>query len=126
MLAGLIRLAYYNVTEEQRQQETDEARKNFTGLPITASALIFPIFICLVSAACMISGHISLFLELFFRRAPMRIALCALTGITGLCFVLPIKIRKPRARELWMILALGVLVAVVLFISWMRTLARFY
>ena len=44
VLAGLIRLAYFNVTEELRQQETDECRKTYTGLPITSAALIFPFF----------------------------------------------------------------------------------
>lgn len=123
VLAGLIRLAYFNVTEEQRQQETDENRQNFTGLPITSSALIFPIFICVISAVCMNIGHISFFAELFKKNLPMRIAICALTGLTGLFFLLPIQIRKPRSKELWLILALGVLVAVVLLAIWMRAMA---
>ena len=33
VLAGLIRLAYFNVTEELRQKETDECRKSYSGLP---------------------------------------------------------------------------------------------
>lgn len=36
-LAGLIRLAYFNVTEEERQQTEGGGRKCYLGLPITAS-----------------------------------------------------------------------------------------
>lgn len=43
-LAGLIRLAYFNVTEEERQQTEGGGRKYYLGLPITASALVFPLF----------------------------------------------------------------------------------
>ena len=39
-LAGLIRLAYFNVTEEERQQTEGGGRKYYLGLPITASALV--------------------------------------------------------------------------------------
>ena len=42
-LAGLIRLAYFNVLEERRQQETDENRKYYQGLPITSIAVILPL-----------------------------------------------------------------------------------
>ena len=45
-LAGLIRLAYYNVTEETRQQQTDEKRKHYLGVPITSSALTVPLLFC--------------------------------------------------------------------------------
>lgn len=42
-LCALIRLAYFNVTEEERQQKTDERRKVYEGLPVTSSALIIPL-----------------------------------------------------------------------------------
>ena len=43
VLAGVIRLGFFNVMEEKRQQETAEARKEYQGLPVTAIAIIFPI-----------------------------------------------------------------------------------
>ncbi len=42
-VAGLIRLAYFNVMEEKRQQETSENRKYYQGLPITSAAIALPI-----------------------------------------------------------------------------------
>lgn len=43
VLAALIRLAYFNVMEEKRQDQTDEVRHHYTGLPVTSAALIFPV-----------------------------------------------------------------------------------
>ena len=42
-LAALIRLAYFNVSEEDRQKETTERRKVYEGLPVTSVALIVPL-----------------------------------------------------------------------------------
>lgn len=41
-LAAMIRLAYFNVTEMERQKEEAGVRKTYTGLPVTSAALIFP------------------------------------------------------------------------------------
>ena len=42
-LAALIRLAYFNVTEEDRQKVTTERRKVYEGLPVTSVALLIPV-----------------------------------------------------------------------------------
>lgn len=42
VLAALIRLAYFNVMEEERQSKTSENRKEYEGLPVTNTALIMP------------------------------------------------------------------------------------
>lgn len=43
LLAALIRLSYFNVMEEQRQDTTTEKRKYYQGLPVTTIALILPL-----------------------------------------------------------------------------------
>lgn len=43
VLCGLIRLAYFNVMEEERQRSSADARKEYQGLPITTSAIILPL-----------------------------------------------------------------------------------
>jgi CDP-diacylglycerol--serine O-phosphatidyltransferase len=119
VLAGVIRLAYYNVTEEMRQKQTDEVRKNYSGLPITSSALIFPFFFCMISLYCMTQDHISLFLQLF-QKDGFRLALCCLTAVTGLAFVTPFKLRKPQSREMWVMLFFGIAMALVLLIVYLK------
>lgn len=42
-LCAIIRLAYFNVAEEERQQKTSEIRKTYEGLPVTSVALIIPL-----------------------------------------------------------------------------------
>ena len=41
-LGAVIRLGYFNVVEETRQQQTTEKRKFYQGLPVTSSSLISP------------------------------------------------------------------------------------
>ncbi len=43
VLCAVIRLAYFNVTEEERQEITRESRKYYDGLPVTGSAVILPL-----------------------------------------------------------------------------------
>ena len=47
-LAALIRLAYFNVMEENRQKREDGRRTQYDGLPVTCSALIFPFIYVLI------------------------------------------------------------------------------
>lgn len=42
-VAGVIRLAYFNVAEDMRQQQTTENRKYYQGLPITSAAVALPV-----------------------------------------------------------------------------------
>ena len=42
VLAAMIRLAYFNVTEEDRQKEETCARKSYTGIPVTLGSLMLP------------------------------------------------------------------------------------
>lgn len=42
-LAALIRLAYFNVAEEARQQTTQGVRKSYNGMPVTTVAIFIPV-----------------------------------------------------------------------------------
>jgi len=93
ILAALIRLAYFNVTEEERQSKEDGARKYYTGLPVTAAALIFP------------------FVMLFQYILPMDISLVYLAVIvlTGFLFLFRFQVRKPGMRGILIMVGLGAL-----------------
>ena len=83
VLCGLIRLAYYNVTEEERQDETDENRKYFKGLPITSSALIMPLAYCLIKYA-PIPNFSLLYTVVAF--------------VTAIAYISPLRIKKPKTK----------------------------
>ena len=79
-LAGVIRLGYFNVMEEKRQQKTKEARTSYSGLPITSIAIILPL--------AAMAG-------LLWKRQA-----CLLLHITmlavGILFVTRIRVPKPK------------------------------
>ena len=82
ILAAMIRLAWYNVTEEERQKTEDGVRKYYTGLPVTSSALIFPLILLL---QYVIPADLT---PLYFVTA----VICAAA------FLSPVQIRKPGLR----------------------------
>ena len=66
-LAALIRLAYFNVIEDERQEQTTEARKSYEGLPVTSVALILPLLFPILSRFELIAS--ALFSVLFLAIA---------------------------------------------------------
>ncbi len=103
-LAGLIRLAYYNVMEAKRQQKTDENRKYYSGLPITTIAIILPV----------VYAGFPLYQEVF------PIVLSVVMLITGILFVTAIKVPKPGNKLLTVLIVIvGIVVLYLLFhFSW--------
>ena len=79
-VASVIRLAYFNVSEAKRQNETSENRQYYQGLPITSMAIILP-FLYLMRRYC----------GLYFLIV-IHIAVI----IVGLLFILDIKVKKPQ------------------------------
>ena len=84
VLAGLIRLAWFNVTEECRQKETAENRKCYQGLPITSMAIALPILVVFRP----------------FLGCDFRIALHAMVLLVGILFITNFKLRKPGNKTL--------------------------
>ena len=90
LIAGVIRLAFFNVMEEKRQEETDEARKYYHGLPITSIAIILPLFCTLRP----LLGH----------RFLSELHICILT--VGLLFIINFPLRKPGWKMLTLLVAI--------------------
>ena len=90
LIAGVIRLAFFNVMEEKRQDETDEARKYYQGLPITYKAINQPLFCTLRP----LLGH----------RFLSELHICILT--VGLLFIINFPLRKPGWKMLTLLVAI--------------------
>lgn len=90
LIAGVIRLAFFNVMEEKRQDETDEARKYYQGLPITSIAIILPLFCTLRP----LLGH----------RFLSELHICILTVV--LLFIINFPLRKPGWKMLTLLVAI--------------------
>ena len=80
VLAGLIRLAWFNVTEESRQKETEDKRECYQGVPITTISIVLPLAVVL---------------RPLLRREFLLMIHILLLGL-GLLFITNIKIRKPQ------------------------------
>lgn len=94
VLAAVIRLAYFNVTEETRQQQTTEKRKYYQGLPVTTSAFILPFAFAL--------RYVIFGLDYLYGTLML---------ITGILFIVDFKVPKLKGKGL---IALGILVVVEL------------
>ena len=110
-LAGVIRLGYFNVMEEKRQEETDENRKYYQGLPITSMAMVLPLFFAF---SPLLPSH-----QVFIA------VLHILVAAVGALFVIDFKMRKLSAKELFTLAVIvAAAVAVMLFVwrSWWELL----
>ena len=90
-LAALIRLAFFNVTEEERQNTTNEVRKYYLGLPVTSAALLIPFF--------WILAHYLPVSDSFGYGAA-----CFLLGVL---FITPVQVKKPGLLGILVFAALG-------------------
>ena len=102
VLCALIRLAYYNVTEEARQKSESGARVYYMGLPVTAASIIFPILFLI----CHITGEkINEYLYIVYS------VVCIATAIA---FIAPFKVKKFKLVGLIVTVLLGTIIAAVL------------
>ena len=95
VLCGLVRLAYFNVLEDERMSSEGGANTGFIGLPITTSALIFPLIVIFAED-----------LGDWFQLVYMGFLV-----LIGTLFVVRIHIKKPK---LPMVIAMVVFGAIIL------------
>lgn len=101
MLAALIRLAYFNVTEEERQKKEGGVRKYYTGLPVTSASLIFPMVLILM----------------FVAPVDITPLYFVVAGITGFLFLSKLRVRKPGLKGILGMVGFGLIEAVLLLIE---------
>ncbi len=91
MLCALIRLAYFNVLEENRQKQETGSRSAYLGLPVTSSALVFPLLLAggqwLPEAGKFLVPTVAVFM--------------------AFAFVLPFQIKKPHSAGKIILLIAG-------------------
>ena len=94
-MASVIRLAFFNVMEEKRQQKTTEVRKYYQGLPVTSIAIIFPVIYLLRPYL----GQIA-----YLRVLIAVMLLVALLNISN------VKVKKPGNKEITVFVLLAVVI----------------
>lgn len=91
ILAAVIRLAYFNVTEEERQKTEGGVRVFYTGLPVTSASIIFP-FVLLIQYITPID-----ITPIYF----------VVTVATGFLFLSKLQIRKPKLKGILILVGIG-------------------
>ena len=104
VLCALIRLAYFNVLEEARQQKTTERRKSYLGVPVTVIAVVLPV----------------VYLFFHYGLISRNSFFPALLILMGAGFLTPVEIRKPDLAGKICVVIIGLLEAVgmILGIGW--------
>lgn len=102
VLAALIRLAYFNVTEEERQKNETTGRKYYVGLPVTSAALIFPTVM------------------LFHYLLPKDISAVyfGVMLLTCIAFVCKFKVTKPGLKGILVMISIGLVEFILLMLLW--------
>ena len=98
ILGAVIRLAYFNVTEIERQQKETGSRMYYEGLPVTSTALLFP------------------FIYLFrgILGDSFGIACAVMAFCTAFSFILPFRLKKPKGPVLIFMGAAGLVILLLL------------
>lgn len=92
LLCALVRLAWFNVDEELRQNQEEGVREGYLGLPVTTSAILVPLAV----------GGMNLL------NAPVeKILPWVMLGI-AVAFVSPVHLKKPKLVGKLIMLAIGI------------------
>lgn len=103
VLAAIIRLAYFNVMEDERQQlEPSQPRKYYDGLPVTSVSLILPLIYLLSKINALADRFYIIWMAAMFVIAAL--------------FVIKIKVRKPGLRDMLVFIGIGLVAAIVILV----------
>ena len=91
VLCALIRLAYFNVSEEERQDKTNENRHYYLGVPVTASAFVMPLFY-------LLALYLDLSCAAFYALGAF---------VLGVLYITPLHVRKIGLRGVALVAVLG-------------------
>ena len=98
LYAAMIRLAYFNVMEEEGENKDEKGEKIYMGLPVTSAALIFP---------AVLLVHILV-------RADLTLLYFGVMIVTGLLFICKFHIKKPKGKGIAVLVLLGILEFIIL------------
>ena len=100
-LCALIRLAYFNVMEEERQEGTSEVRKFYLGVPVTSASFIIPAY----------------YLLSLYGGLPDYIVYAIGLFVLGVAFIAPVRVTKPGLKGILFMGLLGIAELVLFLLS---------
>lgn len=106
VLCALIRLAYYNVTEETR---TEGKRVSFEGLPVTNVAVGLPVFYLIAT--------------IFTEISPLAVKLIMVAAYLLIAFLFVFRFRMPKAGVRGILIAVMVVTVLIVSLSLVKVYA---
>jgi CDP-diacylglycerol--serine O-phosphatidyltransferase len=100
-LCALIRLAYYNVLELERQSKPEKEDKIYLGIPVTVVALFLPLVFMIYEKGLFGNDH----------------CFMILLGIMGAGFLAPVTIKNPSIKGKAVLVVLGITELIVLLLK---------
>ena len=98
-LCAVIRLAFFNVLEGNRQKNEGGCNKTYRGLPVTSIGFILPL---------------AFWLQFFMSDFAFLILLHVIMGVVGFLFILDFPLKKPSLRTLLILIgSLAVTVGII-------------
>lgn len=102
IVGALIRLAHFNVTEDERQEVEGGVNHFYIGVPVTAASLVFP----------------TILLIQYVTQYDMTFIYFIFIIVTGFAFISTIQVNKPKNRHIFMMIALGLIEVVIVILVW--------
>lgn len=104
LLCAIIRLAYFNVDEAQRQKTENGRRKIYYGLPVTSAAIIFPLIFGLKS----------------LLGTAMPVIYQIMLYAVAAAFIIKFKLAKPNKKGIPVLVVVGAAILVLVIISGLK------
>ena len=104
LLCAIIRLAYFNVDEAQRQKTETGRRKTYYGLPVTSAAILFPLIFGLKS--------------LLGNATPVIYQLAIFA--TAAAFIIKFKLAKPNKKGIPLLVVIGLAIGILVIVGGLK------
>ncbi len=101
VLCAIIRLAYFNVDEAERQQTETGRRKTYYGLPVTSAAILFP---AIFGLKTLLGGVMPVIYQIAIFAA-------------AAAFIIKFKLAKPNKKGIPLLLAIGLAIGILVIVS---------
>ena len=102
VVSAVIRLAHFNVIEDERQLAEGGVNRFYTGVPVTAAALIFP----------------TILLIQYVTQIDLTFIYLIFIVITGFAFISTVHVSKPKDRHIFLMIAIGVIEIAIVILVW--------
>ena len=100
-LCAVIRLAFFNVLEQKRQQTEGGSNKVYHGLPVTSISFILPI---------------AFWMQFIISDFTFIVILHFVLAVTGFLFILDFPFPKPHLKTILLLIALAVVTVSIIYI----------